>query len=57
MGPCSVIWVGPEVSRDSGCVYRDSGVDSETWLRHTSTRLSSSGHKDLSYSVNRIARN
>ncbi len=38
-----VIWGGPVMSRDRGCVYQDSGVDSQTWLKHASTRLSSSG--------------
>ncbi len=47
MWQCRVIWGGPVMSRDSGCVYQGSGVDSQTWLKHASTRLSSSGHIDL----------
>ncbi len=31
------------MSRNSGCVYQDSGVDSKTWLKHASMRLSSNG--------------
>ncbi len=39
------------MNKDSGCVYRDRGVDSQTWLRHARTRPSSSGHIYLPYKL------
>ncbi len=47
MGQGGMKWGGSGMSRDSGYVYQDSGVDSQTWLKYASTRLSSSGHIDL----------
>ncbi len=39
------------MNKNSGCVYQDGYVDSETWLRYAWIRLSSCGHKDLPYRV------
>ncbi len=47
MWTCRMIWGSLVMSRDSGCVYQDSVVDSQTWMRHAKTRLSFSGHIDL----------